>query len=145
MIDFFTKEEGDQIIAAIQQAELDSSGEIRVHLEDNCKGEVVKAAQKTFKRLGMQKTEARNGVLFFLAPERKEFAVIGDEGINKVVPENFWKDICGLLQTHFRQGDYLTGLTSGIERTGEKLKVYFPYQRDDENELPNEISYGKGT
>lgn len=142
MIDFFSKVEGDQIIAAIRQAELNSSGEIRVHLEDDCKGEIVKAAQKTFKKLGMQKTEAHNGVLFFLAPERKEFAVIGDEGINKVVPVDFWKDVCSLLQTHFRQGDYLTGLTLGIERTGDKLKAYFPYQSDDENELPDEISYG---
>jgi uncharacterized membrane protein len=142
MIDFFTKAEGDQVIAAIRQAELDSSGEVRVHIEADCKGEIVHAAKKTFKRLHMHKTQARNGVLFFLAPERKEFAIVGDEGIDKVVPDHFWDDVRDILQTHFRQNDYLNGLTLGINRVGEKLKVYFPYQSDDENELPDEISYG---
>ncbi|MEM1325827.1 MAG: TPM domain-containing protein [Bacteroidota bacterium] len=142
MIDFFTQAEGDQIIAAIRQAELNSSGEIRVHIEADCKGEIVHAAKKTFKRLSMHKTQARNGVLFFLAPERKEFAVLGDEGIDEVVPTDFWDEVRDILQTHFRDSDYLNGLTLGINRVGEKLKSYFPYQSDDENELPDEISYG---
>ncbi|MEM0995170.1 MAG: TPM domain-containing protein [Bacteroidota bacterium] len=142
MIDFFTKAEGDQIIAAIRSAERNSSGEIRVHLEAECKGEIVHAARKTFKRLGMQKTKEKNGVLFFLAPERKEFAIIGDEGINQVVPADFWDDIRDLLQAHFRTSDFLGGIVKGVARVGEKLKAYFPYQSDDENELPDEISYG---
>ncbi|MEM9885139.1 MAG: TPM domain-containing protein [Bacteroidota bacterium] len=142
MIDFFTKQEGDEIIAAIRRAELNSSGEIRVHLEDDCKGEIVHAARKTFKRLGMQKTKEKNGVLFFLAPERKEFAIIGDEGIDEVVPNDFWDEIRDISQQHFRQNDFLEGIIKSIERVGEKLKAYFPYQKDDENELPDEISYG---
>lgn len=142
MIDFFSKEQGDQIIGAIRQAELNTSGEIRVHIEANCKGEIVHAAQKTFKRLKMQLTKDRNGVLFFIAPERKEFAVIGDEGIDKVVPENFWVDIRDALQQNFKHAQFKEGVIAGIERVGEKLKAYFPYQEDDENELPDEISYG---
>jgi len=142
MIDFFTKAQGDEIIAAIRLAELNTSGEIRVHLEDNCKGEIVHAARKTFKKLKMQRTKDRNGVLFFIAPERKEFAVIGDEGIDKVVPENFWEDIRDALQQNFRYSKFKEGIIAGVERVGEKLKDYFPYQEDDENELPDEISYG---
>ena len=119
-----------------------TSGEIRVHLEAECKDEIVHAARKTFKRLGMQKTKAKNGVLFFLAPERKEFAVIGDEGIDNAVPDDFWDEVRDILQAHFRQSDFLGGVVKGVERVGEKLKAYFPYQSDDENELPDEISYG---
>lgn len=142
MIDFFTKDEGNQIIAAIRRAELNSSGEIRVHLEAKCRGEIVHAAKKTFKRLKMQDTKDKNGVLFFIAPERKEFAVIGDEGINEVVPENFWDDVRDILQKNFKQAQFVEGIAKGVERVGEKLKAYFPYQEDDENELPDEISYG---
>jgi len=142
MIDFFTKDEGNQIIAAIRRAELNSSGEIRVHLEAKCRGEIVHAAKKTFKRLKMQNTKDKNGVLFFIAPERKEFAVIGDEGINEVVPENFWDDVRDILQENFKQAQFVEGISKGVERIGEKLKAYFPYQEDDENELPDEISYG---
>ena len=97
MIDFFTKEEGDRVIAAIRIAETNTSGEIRVHIEAKCKGDILKQAQKTFKKLGMQKTAARNGVLFFIAPERRGFAIVGDEGIDAVVPENFWDDVKNIL------------------------------------------------
>ncbi len=144
MIQFFSKEEGDQIIAAIRRAERCSSGEIRVHLEANCKGEIVEAAKRTFKVLKMHRTQARNGVLFFLAPERKEFAIIGDDGIDQVVPDDFWNDVRDILQTHFRQKNYIKGLVSSIDKVGEKLKDFFPYDTDDENELPDEISYGNG-
>jgi len=144
MTDFFTQEEGNRIIAAIQAAELNTSGEIRVHLEDNCKGPIFEAATKTFRKLKMHKTKARNGILFFLAPERKEFAIIGDEGINKVVPENYWDDVRDILQSHFRKGEFADGICKGVELVGEKLQTYFPYQSDDVNELSDDISFGDG-
>ncbi|MFK7934652.1 MAG: TPM domain-containing protein [Saprospiraceae bacterium] len=142
MIDFFTKEQGDQIIAAIQRAESASSGEIRVHLEDNCKGNVLNAAKKTFRKLQMERTERRNGVIIFLAPGRKEFAIYGDEGINKVVPENYWQDVRDILQSNFREAAFAKGVIEAIDRVGEKLRTYFPGVKDDINELPDDISYG---
>ncbi|MEL7020684.1 MAG: TPM domain-containing protein [Bacteroidota bacterium] len=142
MLDFFTREEGNQIIAAIQRAERTSSGEIRVHLEDNCKGNVLNAAKRTFRKLKMHQTERRNGVIIFLAPERKEFAIYGDEGINKVVPDNYWQDVRDILQQHFRKGAFTTGVIAAIDRIGEKLQTYFPGVKDDINELPDDISYG---
>ena len=134
MIDFFTPEEGERIIAAIQAAELNTSGEVRVHLEDNCKGPILAAAQKTFAKLKMHKTDARNGILFFLAPERKEFAILGDKGINEAVPDNYWDDVRDVLQSHFRHGAFAEGIVEGVHLVGEKLKTYFPYQSDDVNE-----------
>jgi len=142
MIDFFTEAQGNQIVKAIQRAEMTSSGEVRVHLEDNCKGKVLEEAKKTFHKLQMHKTERRNGVIIFLAPERKEFAIYGDEGINKVVPENYWQDVRDVLQRNFRKGDFAQGVVEAVDLVGEKLRTYFPGVKDDINELPDDISYG---
>lgn len=141
MIKFFSAEEESTLIEAIRAAEKNTSGEIRVHLESKCKGEILKAAGKTFRRLKMNKTKARNGVLIFIAPERKEFAIIGDQGINAIVPQNFWADVRDILQKHFREAAFTEGIKEAILLIGEKLKAHFPYQSDDENELPDDISY----
>ncbi len=90
----------------------------------------------------MDKTEARNGVLLFIAPEQKTFAILGDQGINAVVPPDFWKEERDLIQTHFRQGAFCEGICLAIAQVGEKLKIHFPVKSDDINELPDEISYG---
>lgn len=141
MIKFFNKEEEERIIKAIQSAELNTSGEIRVHIEADAEGDILDIAAKTFNRLGMHETKARNGVMIFLAPERKEFAIIGDQGINDVVSENFWDTERDLMQGQFRMGQFCEGICLAIQQVGAKLKQFFPYQSDDENELPDEISY----
>jgi uncharacterized membrane protein len=141
VIRFFKPEEEDRIIRAIKAAEKNTSGEVRVHLEVNCEGELLEAAAKVFHRLKMDRTELRNGVLIFLVPERRQFAIIGDKGINEKVPENFWQEVRNIMQAHFREGDFAQGVCEGITRAGEKLKEFFPYQKDDKNELPDEISY----
>jgi uncharacterized membrane protein len=132
MTGFFKPEEEERIVESILTAERHTSGEIRVHLEDNCEGDIIAEAQKTFMRLGMHKTAARNGVLIFLAPERKSFAIIGDKGINEVVPENFWAEERDLMGSHFMKGDFAGGICAAIGQVGEKLKAYFPYiDKDD--------------
>ena len=142
MIAFFQPDEETRIISAIRAAEQQTSGEIRVHIEKNAKGKIMNAAVRTFKKLDMHKTEARNGVLIFLAPERREFAIIGDEGINKLVGEGFWREERDLMQSHFKQGAFCEGVCEVIEQIGEKLKAHFPFQKGDENELSDEVSYG---
>ncbi len=142
MIPFFQTEEETQIIEAIRQAERQTSGEIRVHLESDAKGDILAAAARTFQQLEMDQTEARNGVLIFLAPERREFAIVGDRGIHEKVGDDFWAEERNQLQHYFRQGAYSEGVCAIIGQIGEKLKAFFPYQQDDENELSDEISYG---
>lgn len=142
MIQFFKPDEEDRIIQAIREAEKNTSGEIRVHLEKDCKLPVMEEAKKVFHRLKMDQTEQRNGVLVFVAPAQRQFAIIGDKGIDEKVPEHFWEDVRDLMQTYFRAGDFTTGICAGIEMAGQKLKHFFPYQKDDTNELSDEISYG---
>lgn len=143
MKDFFTKEQKEDIRIAILNAELDTSGEIRVHIEDKCPGDVLDRAAYIFKKLKMADTEKRNGVLFYLAVSNRKFAVIGDVGINAVVPENFWDDIKDRMIHHFRDGKFTDGLIEGIMMVGEKLKAHFPYRVGDKNELSDDISFGE--
>lgn len=141
MLTFFTKEDEEQIIQAIQNAEQNTSGEIRIHLEKKLAGDVIEEARNTFAKLEMHLTAARNGVLIFIAPEQRKFAIIGDDGIDQVVGEDFWKEERDLIQQHFRQGAFTAGICLAIKQVGEKLKAHFPFQHDDTNELPDEISY----
>lgn len=143
MSDRLTAEEQSQIHAAIKEAEKNTSGEIRLFIEDDCKENVLDHAAFIFTELGMHNTEERNGVLIYLAMDSHHFAIIGDRGINSKVKKDFWHDIKLEMQHHFSAGDFVTGLKNGIEMTGHALKEYFPYQKDDENELPNEIVFGK--
>jgi uncharacterized membrane protein len=138
---FFTREEQIQIRDAIKEAEGETSGEIRVHIETKLSGNVLDRAAWIFKKIGMYETQNRNGVLFYFAVQKKEFAIIGDGGINSKVPENFWDKIKKVLQENFGNGKYTEGLVEGIMMAGAQLKEHFPHQKDDKNELPDEISF----
>ncbi len=138
---FLKKPEGDMILNCIKNAEKQTSGEIRVHFQKKIKKPVINAAVDTFFELKMDQTKDRNGVLFFIVPRKKQFAIIGDEGINNVVPDDFWEEVKSVLESHFEDRSWAQGICKGIELTGEKLKKYFPYEEDDINELSDEISY----
>jgi uncharacterized membrane protein len=139
---FFTEAEQQQIVDAIKQAELNTSGEIRVHIEPECKVDPYDRAQQVFESLGMHATEQKNGVLFYVAYADKKFAILGDKGIHDKVQQNFWDAEKELLLSHFKDGKYTEGLCQAIADAGEKLKLHFPYQSDDTNELSNDISFG---
>lgn len=142
--DFFTPEQKETIKLAVQDGELETSGEIRVHIENTCEGDVLDRAATVFDKLGMTKTEQRNGVLFYLAVKSHKFAILGDMGINAKVPEDFWDNIKAKMMGHFRKEHFTEGLVEGITLAGKELKAWFPYQTDDANELPDDISFGKG-
>jgi uncharacterized membrane protein len=140
---FFTPEEKNRILEAIRTAEKDTSGEIRVHLENHCREDVLDRASNIFAKLKMHKTEKRNGVLFYMAIADKKFAILGDAGINAVVPGNFWDEIKQEMAEYFAEGKFTEGMAKGIEKAGKALKKDFPWQKDDINELPDDISFGK--
>ena len=144
MKSFLTPEQDAALVAAIQQAEVMTSGEIRVHLEDTCPTpEPLDRAAQVFAELGMHKTAARNGVLFYLAWQSRQFAVIGDSAINAAVPDDFWEITKEAVLEQFRHKKYVLGLERGITMVGEQLKRYFPYNaRTDQNELDDTISFG---
>jgi uncharacterized membrane protein len=140
---FLTTDQQQEIIAAIKEAEKNTSGEIRVHLESLCKIEPTERAVQVFKKLGMHKTELKNGVLFYLATQSKKIAVIGDKGINDKVESNFWMSIKETVLNDFSKNNYTEGLKKGILETGLKLSMHFPYQKNDINELSDDISFGE--
>ena len=138
---FFTREQKLQIRDAIKEAESETSGEIRVHIESRLSGNVLDRAAWIFNKIGMHATDNRNGVLFYLTLRSKEFAIIGDGGINAKVSEDFWDETRKVIQEHFRKGEYTEGLIEGILMAGRELKLHFPHKKDDTNELPDEISF----
>ena len=137
---FITEEEEQRVVEAIQKAELNTAGEIRVHLEAHHETAAYKRAVEVFAALKMHKTAERNGVLIYLATDDHQFAILGDKGINEKVAKDFWNDIRDVMQAHFRKGDFASGLAEGISASGKALAEFFPYQEDDRNELSNEIS-----
>ncbi len=139
---FFTEEEDYQIVMAIKEAENRTSGEVRIHLENHAKMDVEKRAWEVFGELDMHETELRNAVLIYMAIKDHKFAIVADKGINKVVPEGFWDDTAELLTEAFKKQDFVGGLTKAVTSIGSKLKEFFPYEEEDENELPDEISFG---
>ena len=139
----FTQEEETAIITAIGTAEKNTSGEIRVHVEATRKGkETIERAIEVFQELEMHQTEARNGVLFYLAYDDHAFSIFGDKGINEKVPPGFWDSTRDLMQEAFRRSAFAEGLIAGIGEAGRVLKEYFPYQSNDQNELDDSISKG---
>jgi uncharacterized membrane protein len=140
---YFTKKQQVDIKQAILKAELDTSGIIRVHIENVCEGDVTERAEALFRKFKLDKTELRNSVLFYMALHNRKFAIIGDSGINKYVPKSFKKDINKKMLTHLKEDNVTEGLCEGIKLTGEILKKHFPHRTDDINELADELSFGK--
>lgn len=138
---FFTKDQQDLILNAIKEGEKATSGEIKVHIETWLNGDVLDRAAWIFRKIGMHKTEQRNGILFYLAVRNKQFAVIGDAGINSKVPADFWNSIRDAIQAKFAENKFTEGLVEGIKTAASQLRNHFPYKRNDINELPDEISF----
>ena len=141
--DIFTEAEQQQIRVAIQEAELNTSGEVKIHIERKLKEPVMDRASYVFEQLDLHETKLRNGVLIYLAVESKEFAVLGDIGINQKVPKGFWDSTSLLMLEEFKKGDFVGGLIAGAKEAGLQLKAHFPYQKGDINELSDDISFGK--
>lgn len=137
--DFLTASQEQAIIEAIRQAEMLTSGEIRVHLESQCQ-EPIKRAQELFHLLKMDNTKEENGILFYVSVDDKKFALIGDRGIHARVGDDFWSAVRDEVLSRFRESEFQNGLIAGIELVGEKLAAYFPWDTDNTNELSNEIS-----
>ena len=135
-------QEQADVLAAISDAESQISGEIRLHLESRCKGDVLDRAAMVFETLAMHKTALRNGVLFYLATEDRKFAILGDGGINAVVPEGFWNKVKDTVIAGLAAGNPSEGLASGIRLAGQQLSAHFPLEANDINELSNDISFG---
>lgn len=140
--DFLTTQEEQDIVDAIRKAELNTSGEIRVHIEKTSNGDATNRALEVFYMLKMENTKAQNGVLIYVAVEDRNFVIYGDKGINDVVEDNFWDSTKDVIQSHFKKGNFKQGLVDGILMSGIQLKKHFPYTDCDTNELSNDISKG---
>jgi uncharacterized membrane protein len=140
----FSQNDKNRILEAIQEAEKQTSGEIRVHADSKCSGDPVQSAIAQFERLKMHETKDRNGVLIYIATRDRKLAIIGDQNINEKVSSDYWENTKNNLIAAFKKGEYVNGITDAVADVGEKLKAYFPYLSDDTNELANDLSIGEG-
>ncbi len=139
---FLSKSGKEMVLEAVSDAEKNSSGEIRLHIEDSCDEDVLDHAAFIFEKLEMHKTKLRNGVLFYVSIEPHGFAILGDVGINQKVADDFWDKIKDHVIGRFKNQQYAEGLSEGIIMAGEQLKAHFPYSKNDLNELTDDISFG---
>ena len=140
--DFLTTNEENEVIEAIRKAEKNTSGEIRVHIENKCPYNIEKRVIDVFHFLKMDNTKLQNGVLFYISISDRCFSIYGDKGINNVVPDNFWESTKNLVTSHFQKGSFKQGLVEGILKAGKVMEEFFPWHHFDNDELPNEISKG---
>ncbi|WP_378186581.1 TPM domain-containing protein [Aquimarina sp. W85] len=139
---FLTADQEKRIVEAIRIAEKTTSGEIRVHLEESTKLDPIERAKEVFHLLKMDLTELHNGVLIYVAIADRNFVIYGDQGINDVVPSDFWEATRDVILLHFKKEDFTQGLIDGILLAGKQLQEHFPWDQNDTNELSNEISIG---
>ncbi|MGB1043147.1 MAG: TPM domain-containing protein [Tenacibaculum sp.] len=140
--DFLSTKEEQEIVAAIRKAERNTSGEIRVHIESSANKDAFKRALEVFYQLKMFNTKQQNAVLIYVAVVDHKFVIYGDDGINNVVPKDFWDSTKNTMQAHFKEGNFKQGIIEGVLKAGEELKFHFPWSINDEDELSNEISKG---
>jgi uncharacterized membrane protein len=138
--DFLDKLEHDRIVSAIKTAEANTSGQIRVYVQrGELAGDPLIASQKQFQKLGMQATRERNGILIFVVPRARKFAVIGDEGIHRKCGDEFWEQLVEGMRAHFQKENFTDALVEAIEEAGKLLARHFPKTAAPQNELPDEI------
>lgn len=140
LTEVFTETEQEDILQAIKYAEIDSSCEFKVHVDHKCPEDSAKRARHLFHKLGVDKTVSRNGIMFYLALDCRKFIIKPDQGVEQTVPKDFWDEIYHIMLVHFRKEEYAAGLAEAIQRAGEKLKAFFPWDREDQNEVPDDIS-----
>ena len=140
--DFLSHADEQEVVQAIVNAEEKTSGEIRVHIESHTQLDHFERAKEVFHFLKMNNTRDENGVLIYVAVNDRKFAIYGDRGIDKVVPEHFWNTTKDAIESHFKKGDYKAGIIDGVLKAGKELQTFFPWQHGDTNELSNEVSKG---
>ncbi|MBK5258638.1 MAG: TPM domain-containing protein [Thermoanaerobaculia bacterium] len=138
--EFLARLDQKRITDAVATAERQTSGEIRVHIQPKARGEIREVAERTFERLGMTKTALRNGVLLFVACEEQRFVILGDKGLDTLVPAGFWDEIAAKLTVRFRAGEFTEGIEEAVHGAGDQLKEFFPRAYNDVNELTNDIN-----
>ncbi|MEZ4810732.1 MAG: TPM domain-containing protein [Allomuricauda sp.] len=140
--EFLTADEEQEIIDAIIEAEKNTSGEIRVHIEASAKIDHFSRAQQLFHFLKMDNTKDGNGVLIYVAVDDRKFVIYGDTGIDRAVPKGFWDSTKDVISSHFQTGNFKEGIKEGILRAGKELEAHFPWNQNDTNELSDAISKG---
>ena len=143
--EFFTPAEKEQLLLSIREAEMRTSGEVRLFVESRCRFvDPMDRAGELFLQMKMDQTKDRNATLIYVAVKDHQAAILGDKGIHEKVGSRYWQDEIQKMMAHFRHQHLAEGLCHCIKDIGDALHHYFPYERDtDKNELPDVIVFGR--
>lgn len=124
---FFTLDEIDQLAQAISQVETHSTAKIVVHLEWRCPiTDPLSRAIKLFHTLHLHKHPARNATLIYFATHYRLFAILGDQELNRLVPEHFWHDLRVAMENFYSEGKFLEGTLHAIHEIAKHLSLHPP-------------------
>lgn len=137
---FLSDSQKNELVEFIRLTEANTSGEIRIHIENHCPADPLERASEVFLKLKMNETSDRTGILIYVATKDRKLAIYGDKGIDELVDAEFWQNISQNVIANFKQGDYFTGLHSALTQVAKVLTQYFPSKGNNKNELSNEIS-----
>jgi uncharacterized membrane protein len=140
MKQFLSQLDHDRIVAAIGASEKATSGQIRIHVTRRRPTDMEARARRRFEKLGMTQTRHRNGVLIYIAPNLRQFQILGDTGVHEKCGDDFWKETAGEMEADFRRGAFTDGILRGVEKVGRVLAEHFPREAGDTNELPDEVT-----
>ena len=132
--------ERERLAEAVAQAERATSAEIKVAIVRHCWGDIRSKAVRTFGKLGMDRTEARNAVLILVVTAGREFMIYGDVGIHRKVAQEFWDNVRDVMARSFAEGEFGQGVCDAVRLAGGMLAQHFPRQAGDVNEVPDAVA-----
>ena len=142
--DFLHQLDEPSVVKAIAEAELQTSGEIRVFVSEAeiDAADVIPRAKARFEKLGMTATRDRNAVLLYFLPKSQKFAIIGDTGIHEKCGQTFWDEVAEEMRRLLKEQKFTDAVVGTVAKVGAVLARHFPFRNDDTDELPNRVERG---
>ena len=96
-------------------------------------------ANKQFYNLKLDQTKTKQAIMFFVSLDEKYVEIICDEKILKEIPDIHWRFILDEFINDVKLNQLSSGYIKAINACSMILIEKFPIEKNDENELPNEV------
>jgi putative membrane protein len=100
---------------------------------------VRERAVRAFYEKRLYKTRDETGVLIFISLLERKVWILGDRGVDRIIPHAFWQGLASELSAGIRGNRAGETLCAVINKIGNEMAMHFPRKPDDTNELSDEI------
>jgi uncharacterized membrane protein len=125
---FLNRLEHERVHRAVQSAEKDTSVRIVVYISHRRVTDPMKAGHQAFKKLKLETEQEKAGLLFFIAPQSRKFAVLGGTALHEKLGQAWWDRLVQVLSADFRREKFTDGLVSVLDEIAPALKLHFPFR-----------------